>query len=81
MLVGLIVACAQYRASIQFSNAHSDGIWTTFWTSNDKILTGSVDEVAKAWCVGLRFRCILSEEMMILILLVMLLNLLVTLGT
>lgn len=43
--------CEQHRASIQFPNAHSDGIWSTFWTANDKILTGSVDEVAKAWCV------------------------------
>jgi hypothetical protein len=42
----------QYRASIQFPNAHSDGIWSTFWTSNDKILTGSVDEVAKSWYVS-----------------------------
>lgn len=41
----------QHRASIQFPNAHSDGIWSTFWAANDKILTGSVDEVAKAWCV------------------------------
>lgn len=41
----------QHRASLQFPNAHSDGIWSTFWTANDKILSGSVDEVAKAWCV------------------------------
>ncbi|CAH0519998.1 unnamed protein product [Peronospora belbahrii] len=46
-----MAARANYRASIQFPNAHSDGIWSTFWTSNDKILTGSVDEVAKAWDV------------------------------
>uniref|UniRef100_H3GBG8 Uncharacterized protein n=1 Tax=Phytophthora ramorum TaxID=164328 RepID=H3GBG8_PHYRM len=46
-----MAARANYRASIQFANAHSDGIWSTFWTSNDKILTGSVDEVAKSWDV------------------------------
>ncbi|RMX66089.1 hypothetical protein DD238_002944 [Peronospora effusa] len=46
-----MAARANYRASIQFPNAHSDGIWSTFWTSNDKILTGSVDEVAKVWDV------------------------------
>ncbi|DBA04081.1 TPA: hypothetical protein N0F65_009428 [Lagenidium giganteum] len=46
------LCCTQYRASIAYPNAHSDGIWSTFWTSNDKILTGSVDEVAKSWEVG-----------------------------
>ncbi|POM67566.1 Hypothetical protein PHPALM_16411, partial [Phytophthora palmivora] len=46
-----MAARANYRASLQFPNAHSDGIWSTFWTSNDKILTGSVDEVAKSWDV------------------------------
>jgi hypothetical protein len=46
----LLHVIVQHRASLQFPNAHSDGIWSTFWTSNDKILTGSVDEVAKSWC-------------------------------
>ncbi|KAJ0398286.1 hypothetical protein ATCC90586_005315 [Pythium insidiosum] len=45
------MARASHRASIQFPNAHSDGIWSTFWTANDKILSGSVDEVAKSWDV------------------------------
>ncbi|RHZ39172.1 hypothetical protein DYB26_005329 [Aphanomyces astaci] len=38
-----------YRASSKVTSAHNDGVWSTFWTSRDQILSGSVDEVVKSW--------------------------------
>ena len=42
----------QYRANHKADNAHTDSIWSAVWAgAEDKLVTGSVDETVKVWCV------------------------------
>lgn len=33
----------------RLENAHDDSVWTATWSSNNVLLTGSVDESVKLW--------------------------------
>jgi len=51
----LLFLCVQYRANHQATPAHTDAMWTVAWGGKeDTLVTGSVDETVKLWCVHCR---------------------------
>lgn len=48
----------QFRAAGSREKAHTDSVWTVSWSAAGRLITGSVDETVKVWCVdGARTGC------------------------
>lgn len=44
---------SQFQTIHGKEHAHQDGIWSVVWTTNNKIISGSVDETVKVWDTAL----------------------------
>jgi hypothetical protein len=47
----LALLVLQYRATKKIPSAHGDSVWSVGWLAADRLMTGSLDEVVKTWCV------------------------------
>jgi hypothetical protein len=46
-----LLLALQYRATKKITGAHGDSIWSVAWAGSSRLVTGSLDEVVKTWCV------------------------------
>lgn len=50
--LALIGSALQARQFVNVEGAHGDAIWAVQYTADGRIVSGSLDETVRIWCVG-----------------------------